>query len=124
VELLAEWCAASSPEILPSARIKHPVGRIILLDENGEYVALRRRATARVGAVAEKRRLHGKKTGVGSERRRELPRARHNAAPIESTSRAAASERSMMRLSTKGPRSVIRTTVDLPLFKFVTRTMV
>ncbi len=30
----------------------------------------------------------------------------------------------MMRLSTKGPRSVIRTTVDLPLFKFVTRTMV
>ena len=44
--------------------------------------------------------------------------------PTDSTSRAAAKERSMMRLSTNGPRSVIRTTVDLSLFKLVTRTIV
>src|SRR5271170_5087912 len=39
--------------------------------------------------------------------------------PTDSISRAAASERSMMRFSTNGPRSVIRTVVDFPLLRLV-----
>ena len=45
-------------------------------------------------------------------------------APTESISCAAAIDKSIIRLSTKGPRSVMRTTVDFPLLRFVTRTTV
>ena len=65
-----------------------------------------------------------KNPSVGSTFPSTSSRTRTTPGPIDSISRAAACERSMMRLSTNGPRSVMRTIVDLLLLRFVTRTMV
>jgi len=91
----------------------------------GMYEAFRRSAQPLgVPAIPESPHLHREKSFRGIHVPQHFQPHAHHARPDRFDLPRRACERSMMRLSTNGPRSVMRTIVDLLLLRFVTRTMV